>query len=57
MRKGKGFHLWPVRALLWLLAILLLLPMIQTFLYRFSSMTGMQEFGSASGRERVFRAV
>ena len=49
MRKGKGFHLWLIRALLGLLAILLLLPMIQTFLYSFSSMTEMQAYMKTRG--------
>ena len=36
--KNKGFRIWLARALLLLLAVIILLPMAQTFLYSFSSM-------------------
>ena len=49
MKTGKGFSLWLIRILLGLLAILLLLPMIQTFLYSFSSMTEMQAYMKTRG--------
>lgn len=44
MRTGKRFQLRLARALLALLAILMLLPMVQTFLYSFSSIPEMKAF-------------
>ena len=44
MRKNKGARLWLVRALLTLLALVMLLPMVQTFLYSFSSIPEMKAF-------------
>ena len=49
MQNKKGFRLRLIQALLGLLALLLLLPMIQTFLYSFSSMTEMQAFMKTRG--------
>ena len=37
MRNQKGLRIWLARILLTLLAVIILLPMIQTFLYSFSS--------------------
>jgi len=44
MRKNRGFRLWLARGLLALLAVILLLPMVQTFLYSFSSIPEMKAY-------------
>ena len=49
MRNVKGFRLRLIQVCLDLLAVLLLLPMAQTFLYSFSSMTEMQAFMKTRG--------
>ena len=49
MRKRKGVRIRLIQAFLGLLALLLLLPMIQTFLYSFSSMTEMKAFMKTRG--------
>lgn len=49
MRNVKGFRLRLIQVCLGLLAVLLLLPMAQTFLYSFSSMTEMQAFMKTRG--------
>ena len=49
MRQMKGLRLRLLQALLMLLALLLLLPMIQTFLYSFSSMDEMTAFMKTRG--------
>ena len=49
MQRKKGVSFRILQALLALLAVILLLPMIQTFLYSFSSMTEMQAFMKTRG--------
>ena len=49
MRVHNGFRLWLARGLLALLAILLLLPMVQTFLYSFSSIPEMKAYMRTRG--------
>ncbi|MBR2823343.1 MAG: carbohydrate ABC transporter permease [Clostridia bacterium] len=49
MREMKGFRLRVIQTFLGLLAIILLLPMVQTFLYSFSSMSEMQAFMKTRG--------
>ena len=49
MREMKGIRLRLIQGLLGLLAIILLLPMAQAFLYSFSSMTEMQAFMKTRG--------
>jgi len=45
----RGFRLWLVRGMLTLLAVILLLPMIQTFLYSFSSIPEMKAYMKTRG--------
>ena len=49
MRTGKRFQLRMASVLLALLAILMLLPMVQTFLYSFSSIPEMKAFMKTRG--------
>jgi len=49
MRKNRGFRLWLARGLLALLAVILLLPMVQTFLYSFSSIPEMKAYMKTRG--------
>ena len=49
MLKMKGFRLRLLQLLLMILTVLLLLPMIQTFLYSFSSMEEMKAFMKTRG--------
>ena len=49
MREMKGIRLRLIQGLLGLLAIILLLPMAQAFLYSFSSITEMQAFMKTRG--------
>ncbi len=49
MREMKGIRLRIIQILLGLMAVILLLPMVQTFLYSFSSMTEMQAFMKTRG--------
>ncbi len=49
MKMKSGFRLWTARILLALLAVLLLLPMIQTFLYSFSSIPEMKAYMKTRG--------
>ncbi len=49
MREMKGIRLRIIQMLLGLLAVILLFPMVQTFLYSFSSMTEMQAFMKTRG--------
>ena len=49
MRGQKGFRLWLARGLLALLAVIMLLPMVQTFLYSFSSIPEMKAFMKTRG--------
>ena len=42
MRNQKGIRIWIARILLTLLAVIILLPMVQTFLYSFSSTSEMK---------------
>jgi len=49
MRKNRGLSVWLARGLLALLAIVLLLPMVQTFLYSFSSITEMKAYMKTRG--------
>lgn len=49
MLKMKGFRLRLLQFLLMILTVLLLLPMIQTFLYSFSSMEEMKAFMKTRG--------
>ena len=43
MSNQKGFRIWLARIVLTLFAVIILLPMVQTFLYSFSSIPEMQE--------------
>ena len=49
MREMKGIRLRIIQIMLGLMAVILLLPMVQTFLYSFSSMTEMQAFMKTRG--------
>ncbi len=49
MRRKKGFRFFLLRMLLALLALILLLPMVQTFLYSFSSIPDMKAFMGTRG--------
>ena len=49
MRAQKGFNLWLARGLLALLAVMMLLPMVQTFLYSFSSIPEMKAYMKTRG--------
>ena len=49
MRRNKGFAFQLIRVLLAVLAVLILLPVIQTFLYSFSSIDDMKAFMKTSG--------
>ena len=46
----RGFRLWLIRGLLALLAVMMLLPMVQTFLYSFSSIPEMQGLMQTRGK-------
>ena len=45
----RGFRLWLIRGLLMLLAVIILLPMFQTFLYSFSSIQEMKAYMKTRG--------
>ncbi len=49
MIQRKGFRFQLIRALLLILALLILLPMVQTFLYSFSSITDMKDYMQTRG--------
>ncbi len=49
MIRNKGFRFQLIRMLLLILALVILLPMIQTFLYSFSSMTDMKDYMKTRG--------
>ena len=49
MRKVKGVRLRVIQALLLILTVIILLPMIQTFLYSFSSMEEMKDYMKTRG--------
>ena len=49
--KNKGFRIWLARALLLLLAVIILLPMAQTFLYSFSSMAEIKALMETRGNK------
>ncbi len=49
--KNKGFRIWLARALLLLLAVIILLPMVQTFLYSFSSMAEIKALMDTRGNK------
>ena len=49
MKYRHGFSLWAARILLTLLALILLLPMVQTFLYSFSSIPEMKAYMQTRG--------
>lgn len=49
--KNKGFRIWLARALLLLLAVIILLPMVQTFLYSFSSMAEIKALMETRGNK------
>ena len=51
MRKIKGFRLRLIQAFLLGMTVLLLLPMLQTFLYSFSSMDEMKAFMKTRGSQ------
>ena len=42
MRNPKSFRIWGARILLTIMALIILLPMVQTFLYSFSSISEMR---------------
>ena len=50
MRNRKSPAIWAARILLTLLAIIILLPMVQTFLYSFSSIGEMKELMKDRGK-------
>ena len=47
--RQKGFRIWLARILLTLLAVIILLPMFQTFLYSFSSIGEMKQLMDTRG--------
>ena len=49
--RNKGFRIWLARALLTLLAVIILLPMVQTFLYSFSSMAEIKALMQTRGNK------
>ena len=49
--RNKGFRIWLARALLALLALIILLPMVQTFLYSFSSMAEIKALMQTRGNK------
>jgi len=49
--RNKGFRIWLARALLTLLALIILLPMVQTFLYSFSSMAEIKALMQTRGNK------
>ena len=49
--KNKGFRIWLARVLLLLLAVIILLPMVQTFLYSFSSMAEIKALMETRGNK------
>lgn len=49
MRKNKGIRFVIVCALLFILALIMLLPMVQTFLYSFSSIEDMKAYMKTKG--------
>ena len=49
MTRNRGFRFQLVRALLVLLALVMLLPMVQTFLYSFSSIADMKAYMKTRG--------
>ncbi len=49
MIQNKGFRFQLIRILLLVLALIILLPMIQTFLYSFSSITDMKDYMKTRG--------
>ena len=48
--RQKGFRIWLARIVLTLMAIIILLPMVQTFLYSFSSIGEMKELMKDRGK-------
>ena len=49
MRNQKGFRIWLARILLALLAVVILLPIVQTFLYSFASVSEMVKWLGTRG--------
>ncbi len=49
MIRKKGFRFQLIRALLLILSLLILLPMVQTFLYSFSSIADMKDYMGTRG--------
>ena len=50
MRNPKSFRIWSARIVLTLLALIIILPMVQTFLYSFASISEMQVWLKTRGR-------
>ena len=50
MSNQKGFRIWLARIVLTLFAVIILLPMVQTFLYSFSSIPEMQGLMKTRGK-------
>ena len=50
MRNPKSFRIWGARILLTIMALIILLPMVQTFLYSFSSITEMKVWLRTKGK-------
>ena len=50
MRNPKSFRIWSARIVLTLLALIIILPMVQTFLYSFASISEMQAWLNTRGR-------
>ena len=50
MRNPKSLRIWAARIVLTLLALIILLPMVQTFLYSFSSISEMQRWLQTKGK-------
>ena len=50
MSNQKGFRIWLARIVLTLFAVIILLPMVQTFLYSFSSIPEMQGLMEQRGK-------
>ena len=50
MRNPKSFRIWGARILLTIMALIILLPMVQTFLYSFSSISEMRGWLRTKGK-------
>ena len=53
--RQKGFRIWLARIVLTILALIILLPMVQTFLYSFSSIGEMKAMRAEAGVRLVLK--